>query len=320
MNNLKEQLKFLEELEANGKLYHSDGSDVIGEVEVIYHSKRDGKAIFTKTLHKNELLVTGAVFFTEKANNKRSNYRLQALDEELGIHTSAYMDEIVDSSVTPGITRWQAELKNELICGITIGNGGCGDTYNTVYKVNRAARKVPGMIPFRVGKIASGIPSTTDPFSVEGGVIGINGHEIDATTRDKYFMCQEKTEGNSRYVYLYGKHWDTDPVIYVLYEDGTIVPLNADTLVSDKFIRVFTKYSVVIDQYDIREWFKKNEGSTLKSLINSIGLVTGWPVTDKYNAHPEYCNVRQTTTFNMENHELKDSESTIEITYRLFIQ
>lgn len=298
----EDQVKILEEVTANGKQYRSDGTDIIGEVEVIYHSKKNGKAIFTRTIGKNELLVTGAVFFTEKANNMRSSFRTQCLDDELGVRTTEWQDEMDDIETTH--SRWYANLKHEKICGITIGNGGCGDTYNTVYKVNRSAKKVPGMIPFRVGEV-----------QVDNTVKGIGTDNIDAALRSRYFMV--KTDGT--YAYFYGKKFDSDPEIFVQYEDGTTVPLNADTLVTDKFVRVFTRYKVTIDQSDVREYFKLTQKSTLKSLVNSIGLVSGWPVDDEWG-YPDFANIRQVTTFNMENHELKDSESTIEIIYRLFIQ
>lgn len=104
-----------------------------------------------------------------------------------------------------------------------------------------------------------------------------------------------------------------------MFEDGTVVPIDVNTQNPDKFIKVFTKYRAVIDQRDIREYFKYTEGSTLRSLINSVGLITGYPLLSK-DGTEEYFNVRGMTTFNMENQELKDSESTITFIYRLFIQ
>ena len=302
-----DRISTAEELDVNGKRLASYGSDVIGEVEVIYRSKKDGKAIFTKTLGHNDLLVTGAVFFSEKGNNTRSGYRTTSLDEKYDVHRRDvdYTDE-----------DWRNKIGEEKICGIMIGNGGCGNTYNEVYKVNRSDLSVPGMIPFRVGEVVvDDLPVDQDPYEI-GAIEGVNKREgITPAVRNKYLLCAV----DGKYVYFYGKTWDTTPEINVLYEDGTTVPLNANELVTDKFVRVFTKYSVTIDQSDVREWFKKNNGSTLQSLVNSIGLVAGWPVDDPWG-HPEFCNIRGITTFNMENHELKDSESTIEITYRLFIQ
>ena len=106
----------------------------------------------------------------------------------------------------------------------------------------------------------------------------------------------------------------------VMFEDGTSVPVDVYTQNPDKFIKVFTKYRAVIDQRDIREYFKITQGSTLRSLINSVGLVTGYPLKLGDEIYEEFYNVRGMTCFNMENQELKDSESTITFIYRLFIQ
>ena len=302
-----------EELDVSGKRMASYGPNVIGEVEVLYRSKKDGNVMFTKTLHKNDLLVTGAVFFSEKGNDMRSGYRTTSLDEKYDVHRRDvdYTDD-----------DWRRNISKEKICGIMIGNGGCGHTYNHVYKVNRSDLSVPGMIPFRVGEVVvDDLPLETNPYNIDGNgtsavmSAGNITMPISGATRKKYFLCAV----DGQYIYYYGKTWDTEPEICVLYEDGTTVPLNANELVTDKFVRVFTRYSITIDQSDVREWFKKNDGSTMQSLVNSIGLLSGWPVDDPWG-FPEFCNIRGITTFNMENHELKDSESTIEITYRLFVQ
>lgn len=279
---INDHIRVYDEADVNGQRIEGHGADIIGSVEIIYQSKKNGKAVFTRNLYKNDLLVTGAVFMSEKNNNMRSTFQTVPLDLELGVHTN---DEIVVDHTT---------IANEKICGLMIGNGGCGDTYNTVYKVNRASRSVPGMIPFRV------VPVDKD---------------LDPTDREKYFLRVIKGD----YVYYYGKKFDIDREINVQFEDGTTVPTDVDTTVVNKFIKTFTKYRVTVDQRDVREYFKITQGSTLRSLINSIGLVTGYPGLAADNFE-EFFNVRGTTTLNMENQELKDSESTITVIYRLFIQ
>ena len=267
---------------ANGREYGSNGADIIGEVEVIYQSKLNGKQVFTRTLHHNDLLVTGSVFFSEKVNNMRSTFQTVPLDLEYGIHSA---EEIVRDHTT---------IPNEKICGIMIGDGGAGDTYNTVYKVNRAARKVPGIVPFRV------VPVDAD---------------LNPTDREKYFMRVVKGD----YVYYYGKKWDIEREIVVQYEDGTTVPVDVDTMPTSKFIRVCAVYRVTIDQRDVREGFKIEQGSTLRSRINSLGLVAGYPGA-AVDGNEEFFNVRGITTVNMENQELKDSASTITVIYKQYIQ
>lgn len=254
-----------------------------GQVEVIHKSKYGSRTIFTRTIRDNDLLVTGSVFVSEKMNNMRSRFITTPIDVELGVHNADQVDQTV------------ARIPEEVICGLMIGNGGAGDTYNTVNKVRRANRMVPGAIPYRV------VPLTSD---------------LSGTERSQYILRRVRGE----YAYYYGKRFDSEPVITVAYEDGTTVPTNVgDTVDNNKFIRIYTTYRITVGKDDVREYFKITQGSTMRSLVNSAGLITGYPGVDDSN-NAEYYNVRGLTTLNMENQELKDSESTITFIYRLFVQ
>lgn len=284
MNPKNEHVHIGEILDVNGRRYDGEAGRIIGDVTVIHRSKR-GNVMFTRTLHDhNDLLVTGAVFLSEKANNMRSGFITTANDVSLGVHTADQL--VIDDTTIP----------EEKIAGIMVGNGGSGDTYNTVYKVDRSALTVPSPVPFRVVPVAE---------------------DLSGETRKKYFLRVVRGD----YAYYYGKTFDIDREICVLYEDGTTVPVDADTSSSSgKFVRVFSRYRAVLDAEDIREFFKVNYGSTLRSLINSVGLVTGYPGVASDGSYDEFFNVRTMTTMNMENQELKDSESTVTFIYRLFIQ
>ena len=278
----QEVLGIKEEIWANGKkVFESSGSKIVGEVEVIAYSKKDGKPLFTRSLFMNDLLVCGAVYFSEKANGMRSAFQTVPLDLELGVHTR---DQIQITAET---------IQKEQICGIMVGNGGTSDVYNTVHKVNRAARSVPGMIPFRV-------------VSLE--------NDLKGDARARYILRAVK--GN--HAYYYGKRFDIDREINVEFEDGTVVPLDVDTMQTKKFVKVYSKYRATVDQFDIREYSKLTYGSTMRSLINSIGLITGYAGTAEDGA-TEYFNVRGITTANMENQDLKDSESTIAFIYKVYV-
>ena len=279
-----------DELYANGQLVAQGAPhEIIGEVEVIHKSRITGKTVFTRRLRRNDLLVSGGVFLCEKVNNMRSSFLQTPIDLELGVHQ---IEEIDRSSAT---------VPMEQICGIMVGNGGCGDTYNTVHKVHRTDRVVPGMLPFRV------VPLSKD---------------LDGTTRKRY--CLRVVKGD--HAYYYGKRFTVTPEINVMYEDGTVVPVSVDVIgdSNGKYIKMFTKYSATVDESDIREYFKITQGSTMRSLINSVGLLTGYlgeagDAADKgVQDLEEVFNARMMTTLNMENSELKDSESTVTFIYRLY--
>ena len=293
MSNIKkhgDHMSVLDEVyNSNGILLaKSNPHEIIGEVEVVYKSKRTGKAVFTRSTELNDLLVTGAVFLSEKVNNIRSTFKTTPIDLELGVHTTEQID--TTSKTVP----------MEKIIGIMVGNGGCGDTYNTVHKVHRTDRTVPGMLPFRVVHINS---------------------DLTGDTRRRYLLRVVKGD----YVYYYGKKFTVDGEINVQYEDGTVVPTNVDVIgdSNGKYIKTFTKYVATIDETDIREWFKLTQGSTLRSLINSVGLLTGYSGDASDSAVKggnieEVFNARMMTTLNMENCELKDSEATITFIYKLY--
>lgn len=280
--SLSEKATIYENVEANGVEYGGRRSNILGDVDVLYTSRHSGKPVFTRTFSgHNDLLVTGAVFFTEKANGMRTRFTTMPLDIEYGIHTAEELD------------RTNTTVPQEVICGFMVGNQGAGATYNTVRPVNRASRSVPGPVPFRV------VPIDED---LEGG------------ERDMYFMRVVR----NGFAYYYAKKFEVTREFSIQYEDGTTVPVDVDTS-SEKFIKVFTRYKAFVDQTDIREYFKITEGSTIKSLINSIGLVSGYPGTG-LDGKEEWYNIRGITTMNMENQELKDSESTIDFNYRLHVQ
>lgn len=278
-----------DELLHNGKLITGTEHAIIGEVEIIYESKKTGRKIFTRRLEYNDLLVTGAVWISEKMNNARSSFITTPVDVQLGVHKTEELDTTV------------ASLPNERICGIMVGKGGCGDTYNTVHKVHRTDLTVPDPIPLRVCHLSK---------------------DLKGAARNRYILRVVKGE----YAYYYGKRFTIDREINVMYEDGTIVPTNVNLLrdIKGQFIKVFTKYTAELDENDIREGYKLAEGSTIHSLVNSVGLIAGYPgvatdSADKKTEIPEFFNVHTITTLNTENDELKDSEATVKYIYRLHV-
>ena len=285
-----ESARIGEELYINGGLVAlHDPNEVVGEVEILYRSKRNGKAVFTKTINRNDLLVTGAVYLSEKVNNTRSTYKTTPLDVSYGVHGAEDVDYTAES------------IPFERICGIMVGREGCGDTYNTVHRVVRTDLRVPGMIPFRV-------------------IDTSRRDDLTGEERNLYFM--RVVEGDL--VKYYGKRFTAEREINVVYEDGTAV--DVATLVEGndrgKLIKTYTKFTTTVSPDDIREYCKITEGNTIRSLVNSIGLLTGYPVDPSDKADnpdaQEFALVRGLTTLNTEDYPLKDSESSMDITYRFY--
>ena len=271
----------VDSLEGNGRLLATGANihEIVGEVEILYRTTRGGKVVFTRTKNLNDLLITGAVYISEKVNNMRSTFKTVPIDVSLGIHT---VNDIDTSDAT---------VPFEKICGIMVGNGGTSGTYNAVHKVHKTDLSVPGMIPFRVRPLDDDLPDADK----------------------KLYLLRRERNGYAEY---YGKRF-TDREINVVYEDGTSVGTDVN-LIGDsngKFVKTFTKYTVGITPQEIREYFKITEGNTMRSLINSVGLMTGYPMNADES---EFGYVRGMTTLNTENMELKNSQDAIEFTYRLY--
>lgn len=308
-----DNVRILDSMDFNGaRVAGGDPHEIIGEVSIVYRSKHNGKAVFTKTIRRNDLLVTGAVFITEKINAMRSSYIPTPLDVKHGIHA---MDDQFDLEGSTLHMIDAGTLPYERICGIMVGREGCGETNNQVHRVYRTDTEVPGVVPFRTINLSDGQEDLT-------------GDE-----RKLYILRHEETINGKDCICYYGKRFIVDREINVQWEDGTVV--DASTLVrgSDrgKLVRTFTKFTTMLSSKDIREYCKISEGSTVRSVVNSVGLITGFPVDPSNNSiltpaqealytEPyEFGFVRGMTTLNTEDYPLKDKESTMKITYRLFV-
>ena len=274
-----EIVRLHDEALVNGELVKgSDRNSIIGVVEI---TASNGDTIFSKRvkeIYKNDLLIGGCVYFLEKTYGIRSAFTPRPLDIELGVNTT------VDNSVDT--------LKNERIIGIVTGVGGSRDLYNTVVPVQRHKRTVNDIIPFRMKDV-----------------------ELFGDEAADYFL---KTKTSDGYFAYYGKKFRGSPEIKVMYESGVPVPNDVGDLINTNRIDAYAESNLLISNKDIREMFLLRDGSTDRSRINTIGLVSGYPITNA-NGQVEYANVRVITTLNMENRELKNDVDTITIKYKQYI-
>ena len=259
--------------------FDDHGMSMAGKVKIIGRDHK-GRVLFTKT-EDNALLINGATYILEKINNRRSRFAPPPLDVQYGSHQQA--DVTIDTTT----------LSQEYVCGMVFGIGGCTNTYNTVRPVLRNALTVPEMVPIRM------VPAAED----------FTGDE-----RNKYFLRRTTFVGGVEYAMYYGKVFDMDPRIDIVFESGDDIPDDVYKYDDPGFLFSFTNYTLTVDSNDIREYFRINDGNTSMSRINSIGLVAGYPVVNDLG-HIEFYNVRCLTTVNTESLELKDSLSTIQVIY-----
>ena len=307
-------MKVVDQLYTNGNLVAgSDPHEIIGEVEVIYRSKHNGQAVFTRKIRRNDLLVTGAVFLSEKINTIRSSYSPDTIDVLHGIHSVDDTFTIDNSGMMVNMND-VSTLPFERVCGIMVGRGGCGESYNQIHRVYRTDIEVPGIVPFRTISESDG---ETD---------------LDEEERMSYFLRTKEELNGKICICYYGKRFSASREINVVWDDGNPVDYISNVPGNDrgKLVRTFTKYTAFVGPKDIREYCRIVEGTTIHSLVNSVGLITGFPLKDgtheimspgsekTYSGPYEFGYVRGLTTLNTEDYPLKDKESSMEIIYRLY--
>jgi hypothetical protein len=210
----------------------------IKEKGIIESNYFDGTSLFTRT-YKNDLLVTGALYFLEKANNVRAEYQPTSIDQDYAV-------------IGANVTRNLINLGQENLIGIMVGNGGAGLS-GSIYEVQLHKKTVPGLVPFRV------VPISED---------------LTGTERTKYFM--RVVDGSL--IYYYGKRFESAN-LKVLYKNGTEVPLNVGLLDQADDIDVYMEYTVPVSTKDIREYSILTNGDTRLSRVNSLGILSGFPET-----------------------------------------
>ena len=280
MNNIlnNDAAGFEESILVNGKKVEISKDTDGGIFGLVRTSSFTGNELITKNKYNNKLLVNGRVYFCEKSINTRSNFKPASIDQDLGV-----------SGV---LTLNNANLAQEDIIGIMVGIGGTTAVYGTVNDVEVHKKTVPTPVPFRIVPLAS----------------DLTGEE-----RAKYFL-RVVDGANVKY---FGKRFESRST-KVLYENGTEVPLNVDTLPTPETIRTFNEYLAVVGQKDIREYFLSIYGDTALCQINTVGLLTGYP--ENVGGNIEYRNVRCITTANMAQNPLKDELSIINFNYELLIR
>ena len=278
--------EILIEHENGSAIMKSDGAHVktVGDVEVIGCDSK-GRVLFTRRKN-NALLINGASYFSEKTNNMRCRFAPTPLDVLYGDHEQNQVEVTKET------------LAEEYICGIVFGIGGCTNTYNTVRPVNNNAITVPEMIPIRMIRA---------------------DQDLTGEDRARYFLRHSTFVEGVEYAQYYGKVFDAEPRIDVIFESGEDIPNDIYKYDEPGYLFDYTYYTLTVNNDDIRDYFKITDGNTSLSRINSLGLVAGYPRVNDLG-HTEFYNIRCLTTVNLENVSLQDSLSQIYIRYRLFIK
>lgn len=172
------------------------------------------------------------------------------------------------------------------------GTDGCGSEDSQIYDVDYKKRIDPtALIPFRYQ---------------------LQTNDLSDELRALYFG--RKTTG-TRYAY-YFKTFESEPVKYMRYVDGTAIDSNLYTSSNSTAAEVFMEMNLQITKEDFRDYFIETSGIS-SAKINNVSLCSAWRETDA-DGYTRYRDITPVTQLNIANESLIDTTKGIDITYQLF--
>ena len=243
--------------------------------EVIFKELGTGKVLLT--LH-NKVIIAGSQMVAQKVFNLPELVHLPTYNESLELENSV-----------PHGTNPQNIPK---ICLFCCGTKGCGSESSQVYPVQYTKRIAPSgdLVPFRY-QLAQ--------------------NDISDELREKYFG--RKVVGDR--IAYYFKAFESEPVMYMRYVDGTIIDENLYDSQINKDAETFVEMSMQITKEDFRDYFRATT-SINDAKINSISLLFGWYTESA--GYRWYQDIIPLTQLNIPNEPLIDLTKGIDITYHIY--
>ena len=263
---------------------HSRANDVANLVpkktgnmrgEVIFKKLGTDEVLYT---YHNKVIIAGSQFVAQKVFNLPELVHLPTYNESLNL------DESVAHGTTP--------LNIPKVCLFCCGTQGCGAESSQVYPVDYTGRIEPygDLIPFRYP---------------------LKQNDLTAEERTKYFGRKILDE---RYAY-YFKAFESDPVMYMRYTDGTPIESTVYESENDSDAETFVEMQLRITKDDFRDYFRATT-SINDARVNSISLLTAWYTEGE--GYKWYQDIIPLTQLNFPNESLIDLTKGIDITYHVY--
>lgn len=187
------------------------------------------------------------------------------------------------------------EERDALVVLFAVGIDGCGPENSQVYDVDYTKWIAPeSLVPFRYV---------------------FDDNDLSDTLRKKYYG-RKKITGTDKIAY-YFKAFETEPVMYQQYVDGT--PIDENIFISDNTMEVetYVELKLTITKEDCREFFEATTGIN-DAKVNTISLLTAVPKNIDGSGHIYYQGIRPLTKLNFPNESLIDLTKGIDITYHIY--
>ncbi len=243
--------------------------------EVIFKNIDTGEPILT--LH-NKVIIAGSQFVAQKV------FDLPELVELPTYNTALSLDESVEHGTTPNNV--------PKACLFCCGTQGCGSENSQVVPVQYTnwIKPYSDLVPFRYQ---------------------LKQNDLTAEERAKYFGRKTLED---RYAY-YFKAFESDPVMYMRYVDGTVIDANLYDSTNTTDAETFVEMSLRITKDDFRDYFRATTGIN-DARVNSISILTAWYTEG--DGYKWYQDIIPLTQLNIPNESLIDLTKGIDITYHIY--
>lgn len=243
--------------------------------EVIFKDIDTGKTLLT--VH-NKVIIAGSQFVAQKVFDMPEKVHLPTYNESLGLQGSE--------------PHGTSPVNIPKVCLFCCGTKGCGTESSQVYPVQYTKRIAPSadLVPFRYQ---------------------LKQNDLSDELRLKYFGRKETED---RYAY-YFKAFESEPVMYMRYVDGTIIDENIYESQNETDAETFVEMSLQITKDDFRDYFSATT-SINDAKINSISLLTAWYTQNE--GYKWYQDIIPLTQLNIPNEPLIDLTKGIDITYHIY--
>lgn len=254
------------------------------KTEIIIKNKL-GEVLFTG---HNKIIIPGAAF------TARAHFDIPGNEITPSYNTALSLDNIVEKPV--GGVKERTYL-------FAVGTDGGGPEPAQKYPVDYTKWIAPNsLVPFKYVNASS-----------------------DTVDRTKYFgrkSFDSNPEYNLPYMNAYYfKTFDTDPVLYQKYTDGTTIT-NPYSDESTRKAETYVQLMLSISEEDCRDWFSLRNGIS-QAKINTLSLLTSWKYTsdeiDRNGNHIVYHqDIRPLTKLNIIGESLIELAKGIDIIYNIY--
>ena len=232
-----------------------------------------------KEVKENKVILPGSSFTASKHFAIKPPVTLPTYNEELGLDN---IQSITDT-----------EERGALVYLFAVGTDGCGPESSQVYDVDYTKWIAPdSLVPFRYV---------------------FDDNDLSDTLRTKYFG-RKKISGTDKIAY-YFKAFETAPVMYQQYIDGTPIDENIFISANETDVETYVELKLTVTKDDCREYFDATTGIN-DAKINTISLLTAVPKT--IDGYTYYQSIRPLTKLNFPNESLIDLTKGIDIVYHIY--